>query len=145
MNFLTAPYGNLSSLACLQWKGGMRMFHLTAREDVELSSPFPQGMWSFQFLISKLISKFSRSVESVTGKKRNVKEDKQCLREEKEVGEEGLSHQRGFPWEGLTRGPFGNLELILEKRPKKALHHCSRGAGWADLRQDHQGGHRLLP
>lgn len=58
-----------------------------------------------------------------------MKEDKQCLREEKEVGEEGLSNQRGFPWEGLTRGPFVNLELILEKRPKKALYHCSRGAG----------------
>ena len=52
----------LFSPACLHWKDGMQTFHLTSREDLELSSPCSQGEQNFQVLINKLLSNLSRSI-----------------------------------------------------------------------------------
>ncbi|KAL0623636.1 hypothetical protein AAY473_007353 [Plecturocebus cupreus] len=71
--------------------------------------------------------------ESVTGKKGNMKEDKQCLGEKKEIGEEGFSHERGFPmggayqmifWEsGVDPGGLRRLYVITQEKQGIALSH----------------------
>lgn len=83
----------------------MRTFHLTSRENLELSSPCFQGKLSFPFLINKYISKLSKSIVKVPQEKATWRET-MLLR--KTRSREGGT----FQWEGLSRGPSGAEGLI---------------------------------